>query len=211
MRGVALCKVLWYRTIIGLGLRLPWLQQDRTRRGEHGANAPTDAAAQDAAHADATNPEWRHICDLTYRAMRDEAANEARRHAAGAIPADTGRDLEMFPDNAGAPQDELLVVIRRSGRSLIQRRLTGAKTPAFRLGMPRFDASTEHQRPKCRPAEEQWRDLTPPRAASADCSSPQAEPRAAAGKAFRRTETAPAMYRPVVPHQAREVAATARP
>ena len=85
------------------------------------------------------------------------------------------------------------------------------RAPASRVETPRFEAPPEHPRPNCLAAEEQLRDVSRPQAASVECALPEAEPCAASGNAFARTETAPAMLWLVSLPPVREAAATALP
>jgi len=130
----------------------------------------------------------------------------ARHRAAGLTRPGTCHDLANTAANTGASRDARFVPIARFGDSLIPftAEVDRRKAPASRIETPRFGAPPEHRRRDCLLAEKQSCDRAPPQQASAEWSSPEAEPCPAT---FEQTETAPAMCRPVSP--AREVAAPA--
>jgi len=232
MRSIALHKMLlWHQANRPLGSRLAGLRHDRIPPEQGSANARGDAAAQDNAPAKPMRSEWRQTGDLSSLTTDQAITDAARRHAAGAMRSDMCRRSSMTGENPGALRHESLVPTEPFGGSLTQfgdywlggscrqadsrpqfsAEVDRRKAPASRIETPRFEAPPEHQRPNCLSAEEQLRVFLPPQAASAECPSPEAEPRSASRHAFERTETAPAMHWPVSPRPAREVAATAQP
>ena len=209
MHSVALYKALWHQATRGLSERLSGLRRDRTPPEQGDAHARAGAAAQVNAPAKTASPKW--TCDLSSLPTEQDAADAARRRRVGAMIPDVRTAANRTSDNAGMFPDKLLVPIGRLGGSLNQfiAEVDRCKAPASRVETPRFEAPPEHHRPNCLSAEDQLRDPAPPQAKSAEWSSPEAGPRAASGNAFERTETAPAIARPVLPRPAREVAATA--
>ncbi|HTW69419.1 MAG TPA: hypothetical protein VME47_06000 [Acetobacteraceae bacterium] len=212
MRGVALYQVLRHHADRVLASALPAaLRRDRTPPGRIGANARADTAAGDNTPANPMHPKTWQTCDLSHLPTQQPAADAARRDAACAILADIHLAPGRTGESAVAPWHRLLVPTARFGGSLMQSiaKVDRCKAPASRIEPPRFGGAPERQRPNCLSAEEQLRDLEPPQAKSAECSSPEAGPLTASCNAFRPTETAPTMRWPVSPHQAREVAAPA--
>jgi len=209
IRGAALCRLLWHHANPGLGALLPALRRDRAQAEPGGAFACSGVAATDNVPAQAAHPQSRQACDLPSRPTQPAVADPACRPAAHA-PHIT-LDLVSTTATAGALRDSLPVRGNRLGFRLTPflAKVDRCKAPASRIEPPRFEAPPEHQRPNCLSAVEQLRDVLPPQAASAGCLSPQAEPCTASRQAFQRSETVPVMQRPVLPRQAREVAATA--
>ena len=234
MRGIALREMLRRRADRGPRLRMPAPRRDRTtpaHDGAHmsdganthaganahaganthtGANAHAGAEAQDTEPARPARSKWWQARNLAYLPTEAEVADEARRRRPGAIAADICLDFGMTPDNAGELWDALLVGIDRFGgsRSQFIAEVDRRRAPASRVETPRSEAPPEHHRPDALSAEERSRDVAPPQAASAECSMPEAAPRAAAGQAFALTATAPEPW-PVALPPMREVAATA--
>jgi len=209
MRRMALYKALWHQANGRFGSRLPALPCDRTPPAPGGAKARAGtAAAQHNAPATAAHPERRQNCDPSYLPTDEPAADEASRRAARAIPPRVSPHFANTPEAAGILRDgPLLVPFASLGFRFTQfiAEVDRCQAPASRIETPRLGRGPEHQRPNCLSAVEQLRDVPPPQAASAECSSPEAKPRPGT---FEQTETAPAMLRPVSPCPAQEVAAT---
>jgi len=203
---------------IGIGIRraaqyaMPWHKAGTslpTHPARDAANpAPHGTAA--AANPAAVPPQWVQLRDVSNPHTRQAVANEPRRRTAGATLADICLPFPMTTESAGTSRDEWCVPTESLGGSPVQfsAEVDRRKAPASRIETPRFEVPPEHRRPNCLPAEEQLRDLLPPQAPSAGCSSPEAEPCTASGRTCAPADTAPAMRSPVVPPKAQEVAAT---
>ncbi|HUB48036.1 MAG TPA: hypothetical protein VMB73_23910 [Acetobacteraceae bacterium] len=203
--SVALPKALWRRASCALRAWLPGLRRDRTQLDQRGTNIHAGATAQDRAPAQATPAKSSHTHDISDRPTRQQAAGQAHR------PRSIPLDVATSPGNTEMSPDMLLVPIRRFGGSLKHfiAEVDWCKAPASRIETPRFERAPEHHRPGSLSAEEQSRDHAPPQAASAECSSPEAEPCPETCETFEPTETAPARSWPVSRPPTREVAATA--
>ena len=211
MRSVTLYRVLWPQTNRGALLRLRALLRDRTPPEQGGAHARAGTAAHDNAPAIPTHPKWHQTCDLSYLPGQEPVADAARRRAACSILSAISVHNRITAGSAGASRDELLAPIASFGGSLTPfiAEVDRCKAPASRVETPRFERAPEYPCPDSLSAEEQSCDVTPPQAASAECSSPPAEPCSACGETFARTEIAPAMLWPVSLPPMREIAATA--
>jgi len=220
MRSLALPQALWHRAWRDVSVWIPMLWRGRSAPGQDGANARPNAAAQDNVSSKDMRSTACQSCDLSHLPTHDfsdrptkeaaaqAAAREVCRHNAGAIAAGIRLDRGITAETADAVWDEPLVPIRRFRLSLTRfsAEVDRCKAPASRIETLRFGVPPEHPRLDSLSAEEQSSDHAPPQAASAECSSPEAEP---CPETFKLTETGPAMPWPVSLPPAQEVAATA--